>query len=209
MQFIDESITDQWGQSTINEWILYFPSLITIISLPSFIQPSPHRRDERPVSCYTPSSNSHLQAGLGPGPGPGLGSAGLAKDKQRGYMPNMVNNETYGTILSGSGSSQQPGTTSAPPLPPRNLGEWEGGRGGGRVRGEEAVITSVTCADLFFLPKGEIIYKAAWISPQICRKMSQQWFCLTGFSFSVKGLWTLMEQQVTLNDGQNFIDLPI
>ncbi|XP_075874008.1 arf-GAP with SH3 domain, ANK repeat and PH domain-containing protein 2a isoform X2 [Nelusetta ayraudi] len=80
-------------------------------------KPSPHRRDERPVSCYTPSSNSHLQAGPGPGPG-------SAKDKQRGYLPNMVNNETYGTILSSSAnssSSQQPGTTSAPPLPPRNL----------------------------------------------------------------------------------------
>lgn len=98
--------------------------IFSIVSLLSFIQPSPHRRDERPVSCYTPSSNSHLQAGLGPGPG-------SAKDKQRGYLPNMVNNETYGTILSSSGnssSSQQPGTTSAPPLPPRNLGK-QGGAG--------------------------------------------------------------------------------
>uniref|UniRef100_A0A8D3BFT8 ArfGAP with SH3 domain, ankyrin repeat and PH domain 2a n=1 Tax=Scophthalmus maximus TaxID=52904 RepID=A0A8D3BFT8_SCOMX len=50
-------------------------------------KPSPHRRDERPVSCYTPSSNSNL--------GPG----GLGKDKQRAYMPSLVNNETYGTIL--------------------------------------------------------------------------------------------------------------
>uniref|UniRef100_A0A673CJZ3 ArfGAP with SH3 domain, ankyrin repeat and PH domain 2a n=1 Tax=Sphaeramia orbicularis TaxID=375764 RepID=A0A673CJZ3_9TELE len=75
-------------------------------------KPSPHRRDERPVSCYTPSSNSHL-----------------AKDKQRAYMPNLVNNETYGTIL--STNPPQPGmpsTTSAPPLPPRNLGNsWKPG----------------------------------------------------------------------------------
>uniref|UniRef100_A0A8D3BFS4 ArfGAP with SH3 domain, ankyrin repeat and PH domain 2a n=1 Tax=Scophthalmus maximus TaxID=52904 RepID=A0A8D3BFS4_SCOMX len=53
-------------------------------------KPSPHRRDERPVSCYTPSSNSNL--------GPG----GLGKDKQRAYMPSLVNNETYGTILNAS-----------------------------------------------------------------------------------------------------------
>lgn len=123
----------------------YCPShFYSIVSLLSFIQPSPHRRDERPVSCYTPSSNSHLQAGPGPGPG-------SAKDKQRGYLPNMVNNETYGTILSSSGnsSSQQPGTTSAPPLPPRNLGKQGWGGVGGL-----AVITSVTCSVTCFLAKG-------------------------------------------------------
>ncbi|XP_035466851.1 arf-GAP with SH3 domain, ANK repeat and PH domain-containing protein 2a isoform X1 [Scophthalmus maximus] len=70
-------------------------------------KPSPHRRDERPVSCYTPSSNSNL--------GPG----GLGKDKQRAYMPSLVNNETYGTIL--NASPPQTANTSAPPLPPRNL----------------------------------------------------------------------------------------
>ncbi|XP_067335875.1 arf-GAP with SH3 domain, ANK repeat and PH domain-containing protein 2a isoform X2 [Channa argus] len=78
-------------------------------------KPSPHRRDERPVSCYT-SSNSHLQSSLGSG---GRDAASLAKDKQRGYMPNLVNNETYGTIL--NTSSPQCPATSAPPLPPRNL----------------------------------------------------------------------------------------
>lgn len=77
------------------------------------LQPSPHRRDERPVSCYTPSSNSNL------GPG-GRDAVSLAKDKQRAYMPNLVNNETYGTIL--NTNPPQPSTTSAPPLPPRNLG---------------------------------------------------------------------------------------
>uniref|UniRef100_A0A4W6FHE4 ArfGAP with SH3 domain, ankyrin repeat and PH domain 2a n=1 Tax=Lates calcarifer TaxID=8187 RepID=A0A4W6FHE4_LATCA len=69
--------------------------------------------DERPVSCYTPSSNSNL------GPG-GRDAVSLAKDKQRAYMPNLVNNETYGTIL--NTNPPQPSTTSAPPLPPRNLG---------------------------------------------------------------------------------------
>lgn len=79
------------------------------------LQPSPHRRDERPVSCYTPSSNSHhVQSGLG--------SAGReAKDKQRPFMPNLVNNETYGTIV--NTNPPQPTTNSAPPLPPRNLGK--------------------------------------------------------------------------------------
>uniref|UniRef100_A0A3Q4BB19 Uncharacterized protein n=1 Tax=Mola mola TaxID=94237 RepID=A0A3Q4BB19_MOLML len=80
-------------------------------------KPSPHRRDERPVSCYTPSSNSHLQHGFGSA---GRDPPGLAKDKQRAFMPNLVNNETYGTIL--NTSATQPATTSAPPLPPRNLG---------------------------------------------------------------------------------------
>ncbi|XP_034431910.1 arf-GAP with SH3 domain, ANK repeat and PH domain-containing protein 2a isoform X2 [Hippoglossus hippoglossus] len=78
-------------------------------------KPSPHRRDERPVSCYTPSSNSTL--------GPG-GRDALSKDKQRGYMPSLVNNETYGTILNNNQS--QNATTSAPPLPPRNLVQLSG-----------------------------------------------------------------------------------
>uniref|UniRef100_UPI003AAF59B0 arf-GAP with SH3 domain, ANK repeat and PH domain-containing protein 2a n=1 Tax=Centroberyx gerrardi TaxID=166262 RepID=UPI003AAF59B0 len=84
------------------------------------LQPSPHRREERPVSCYTPGSNSHLQ----PSPASlARDAVSLAKDKQRGYMPNLVNNETYGTILNTTPPPPgQPGTTSAPPLPPRNLG---------------------------------------------------------------------------------------
>uniref|UniRef100_A0A671YVZ4 ArfGAP with SH3 domain, ankyrin repeat and PH domain 2a n=1 Tax=Sparus aurata TaxID=8175 RepID=A0A671YVZ4_SPAAU len=81
------------------------------------VRPSPHRRDERPVSCYTPSSNSHHQSGLGSA---GRDAAGLGKEKQRAFMPNLVNNETYGTILNTNAS--QTATTSAPPLPPRNLG---------------------------------------------------------------------------------------
>uniref|UniRef100_A0A8C4I8H5 ArfGAP with SH3 domain, ankyrin repeat and PH domain 2a n=1 Tax=Dicentrarchus labrax TaxID=13489 RepID=A0A8C4I8H5_DICLA len=80
-------------------------------------KPSPHRRDERPVSCYTPSSNSHLQTSLGSA---GRDAANLTKDKQRAFMPNLVNNETYGTILN---NPPQSSTTSAPPLPPRNLGK--------------------------------------------------------------------------------------
>uniref|UniRef100_A0A8C7F3B2 ArfGAP with SH3 domain, ankyrin repeat and PH domain 2a n=1 Tax=Oncorhynchus kisutch TaxID=8019 RepID=A0A8C7F3B2_ONCKI len=91
-------------------------------------KPSPHRREERPVSCYTPGSNSQRQ----PSPASlARDTASLAKDKQRGgYMPNLVNNETYGTIL--DASPPVPGgltPTSAPPLPPRNIGSsgWKPG----------------------------------------------------------------------------------
>nr|XP_020446548.1 arf-GAP with SH3 domain, ANK repeat and PH domain-containing protein 2 isoform X2 [Monopterus albus] len=84
-------------------------------------KPSPLRRDERPVSCYTPSSNSHLPSSLGSG---GRDAVSLVKDKQRTYMPNLVNNETYGTIL--NATTPQPATTSAPPLPPRNLAQLPG-----------------------------------------------------------------------------------
>uniref|UniRef100_A0A8C7RZB6 ArfGAP with SH3 domain, ankyrin repeat and PH domain 2a n=1 Tax=Oncorhynchus mykiss TaxID=8022 RepID=A0A8C7RZB6_ONCMY len=70
-------------------------------------KPSPHRREERPASCYTPGSNSHLQ------PSP----ASLARDKQRGgYMPNLVTNETYGAILNLSPSSLLPPPVQMPGL---------------------------------------------------------------------------------------------
>uniref|UniRef100_A0A8C8GEV0 ArfGAP with SH3 domain, ankyrin repeat and PH domain 2a n=1 Tax=Oncorhynchus tshawytscha TaxID=74940 RepID=A0A8C8GEV0_ONCTS len=91
-------------------------------------KPSPHRREERPVSCYTPGSNSQRQ----PSPASlARDAASLAKDKQRGgYMPNLVNNETYGTIL--DASPPVPGgltPTSAPPLPPRNIVQSSGSSG--------------------------------------------------------------------------------
>ncbi|CAB1330670.1 unnamed protein product [Coregonus sp. 'balchen'] len=78
-------------------------------------KPSPHRREERPVSCYTPGSNAHFQ------PSP-------ARDKQRGgYMPNLVTNETYGAILNASPPAPGgPATISAPPLPPRNIVQMSG-----------------------------------------------------------------------------------
>ncbi|XP_048083678.1 arf-GAP with SH3 domain, ANK repeat and PH domain-containing protein 2a isoform X2 [Alosa alosa] len=85
-------------------------------------KPSPHRRDERPVSCYTPGS------ALQPSPASlARDAASLVKDKQRvGFVPNLVNNETYGTILNTNpvppGSAGIPITT-APPLPPRNIGQ--------------------------------------------------------------------------------------
>ncbi|XP_046711982.1 arf-GAP with SH3 domain, ANK repeat and PH domain-containing protein 2a isoform X2 [Silurus meridionalis] len=76
---------------------------------------SPLRRDERPVSCYTPGSSVMQPI--------------TAKDKQqRCYVPNLVNNETYGTIVNTSPSSGVL-STSAPPLPPRNIGQLTGPSG--------------------------------------------------------------------------------
>ncbi|RXM97671.1 Arf-GAP with SH3 domain, ANK repeat and PH domain-containing protein 2 [Acipenser ruthenus] len=85
------------------------------------LQPSPHRREERPVSCFQPGT-SQLQptaAALA------RDAANLVKDKQRGYITSLVNNETYGAILSASPPNQTtvPVTTNAPPLPPRNIGK--------------------------------------------------------------------------------------
>nr|XP_023695117.1 arf-GAP with SH3 domain, ANK repeat and PH domain-containing protein 2 isoform X1 [Paramormyrops kingsleyae] len=82
-------------------------------------KPSPHRRDERPMSCYAPSSTAAQ-----PGPAPSAREGGgPATEKPRTYLPNLVNNETYGTILPPPGQPALPVTTAAPPLPPRNLGK--------------------------------------------------------------------------------------
>uniref|UniRef100_A0A673L369 Arf-GAP with SH3 domain, ANK repeat and PH domain-containing protein 2-like n=1 Tax=Sinocyclocheilus rhinocerous TaxID=307959 RepID=A0A673L369_9TELE len=68
-----------------------------------------------PISCYTPGSNS-----LQPSPASLARDArDMVKDKQR-FVPNLVNNETYGTIINTNSAVAL--STSAPPLPPRNLG---------------------------------------------------------------------------------------
>ncbi|XP_028906870.1 arf-GAP with SH3 domain, ANK repeat and PH domain-containing protein 2 isoform X5 [Ornithorhynchus anatinus] len=84
-------------------------------------QPSPNRREDRPVSFYQLGS-SQLQPNTA---SLARDAANIAKDKQRGFMPSILQNETYGTILSGSPPTQPaaPVTTSAPPLPPRNIGK--------------------------------------------------------------------------------------
>uniref|UniRef100_A0A8C8IHM5 ArfGAP with SH3 domain, ankyrin repeat and PH domain 2b n=1 Tax=Oncorhynchus tshawytscha TaxID=74940 RepID=A0A8C8IHM5_ONCTS len=89
-------------------------------------KPIPHRRSEqeRPVSCFVPSSGL-----MGPMPGgPNMASlardaASLARDKQRAHLPSMMmNNETYGTILElsppPSGVPALP-VVPTPHLPPR------------------------------------------------------------------------------------------
>ncbi|KAI1241224.1 hypothetical protein IHE44_0009693 [Lamprotornis superbus] len=85
-------------------------------------QPSPNRREDRPVSFYQIGSNQ-LQPNVA---SLARDAANIAKDKQRGFMPSILQNETYGAILSGSPPSIQPAvpvTSSAPPLPPRNIGK--------------------------------------------------------------------------------------
>uniref|UniRef100_A0A671YNR2 ArfGAP with SH3 domain, ankyrin repeat and PH domain 2a n=1 Tax=Sparus aurata TaxID=8175 RepID=A0A671YNR2_SPAAU len=74
--------------------------------------------DEK-VRVYKFSYSWRMMNGLGSA---GRDAAGLGKEKQRAFMPNLVNNETYGTILNTNAS--QTATTSAPPLPPRNLGSF-------------------------------------------------------------------------------------
>ncbi|XP_042536677.1 arf-GAP with SH3 domain, ANK repeat and PH domain-containing protein 2 isoform X2 [Dipodomys spectabilis] len=86
------------------------------------LQPSPNRREDRPVSFYQLGS-SQLQPSAA---SLARDAANLAKDKPRGFVPSILQNETYGAILSSSPPPSQPtapSTTSAPPLPPRNLGK--------------------------------------------------------------------------------------
>uniref|UniRef100_A0A6J0U1W3 Arf-GAP with SH3 domain, ANK repeat and PH domain-containing protein 2 isoform X3 n=1 Tax=Pogona vitticeps TaxID=103695 RepID=A0A6J0U1W3_9SAUR len=84
-------------------------------------QPSPNRREDRPVSFYQLGS-SQLQPNVA---SLARDAASIAKDKQRGFMPSLLQNETYGAILSSSPPPTQSAApvTSAPPLPPRNIGK--------------------------------------------------------------------------------------
>uniref|UniRef100_A0A2I3GVT6 ArfGAP with SH3 domain, ankyrin repeat and PH domain 2 n=1 Tax=Nomascus leucogenys TaxID=61853 RepID=A0A2I3GVT6_NOMLE len=86
------------------------------------LQPSPNRREDRPISFYQLGSNQ-LQSNA---VSLARDAANLAKDKQRAFMPSILQNETYGALLSGSPPPAQPAapsTASAPPLPPRNVGK--------------------------------------------------------------------------------------
>ncbi|KAM5262559.1 arf-GAP with SH3 domain, ANK repeat and PH domain-containing protein 2 isoform 2-T2 [Ctenodactylus gundi] len=84
------------------------------------LQPSPNRREDRPVSFYQ-MGPSQLQPNAG---ALARDTTSLAKDKQRSFVPSILQNETYGAVLSSSPPQPSaPGTTSAPPLPPRNLGK--------------------------------------------------------------------------------------
>ncbi|XP_043935034.1 arf-GAP with SH3 domain, ANK repeat and PH domain-containing protein 2 isoform X2 [Protopterus annectens] len=92
------------------------------------LPPSPVRKEERPCSfyqsSYPPGTNQLL---------PSVAAlardvASVAKDKQRSYIPSVLQNETYGAVLSSSPPPPPPSipvplppTTTAPPLPPRNI----------------------------------------------------------------------------------------
>ncbi|XP_044940826.1 arf-GAP with SH3 domain, ANK repeat and PH domain-containing protein 2 isoform X3 [Mustela putorius furo] len=84
------------------------------------LQPSPSRREDRPVSFYQLGSGQ-LQSNAA---SLARDATSLAKDKQRSFVPSILQNETYGAVLSGSPPPTQPvvpSTSSAPPLPPRNV----------------------------------------------------------------------------------------
>ncbi|XP_036397531.1 arf-GAP with SH3 domain, ANK repeat and PH domain-containing protein 2a isoform X2 [Megalops cyprinoides] len=103
-------------------------------------KPSPHRREERPVSCYAPGSSPAQSGPIQSGPAPSL-----LKDKPRPYLPSLVTNETYGTII-----GSQPGlpvTTSAPPLPPRNMGKVQISGLGGIVQTSGSSLWKPTSLD--------------------------------------------------------------
>ncbi|TRY55960.1 hypothetical protein DNTS_011344 [Danionella cerebrum] len=82
-------------------------------------KPIPIRREERPISCFVPGSSPMM---------PNM--AALARDianvvnsKQRAFIPSMICNETYGTMLdANSPPLGLPGVPGIPPLPPRTIG---------------------------------------------------------------------------------------
>ncbi|KAE8605026.1 hypothetical protein XENTR_v10014942 [Xenopus tropicalis] len=80
-------------------------------------QPSPIRREERPVSFFGINQGQPSVACLA------REAASIAKDKPRTFLPNIIQNETYGAVIGNSnspGNATGPSTTNAPPLPPRN-----------------------------------------------------------------------------------------
>lgn len=60
------------------------------------LQPSPNRREDRPISFYQLGSNQ-LQSNA---VSLARDAANLAKEKQRAFMPSILQNETYGALLS-------------------------------------------------------------------------------------------------------------
>ncbi|XP_053565684.1 arf-GAP with SH3 domain, ANK repeat and PH domain-containing protein 2 isoform X2 [Bombina bombina] len=82
-------------------------------------QPSPNRREDRPVSFYHLGQNQ-MQPSVAC---LARDAANIAKDKQRNFLPSLLQNETYGAVLSNSNTSGNTAVpvTSAPPLPPRNI----------------------------------------------------------------------------------------
>lgn len=97
-------------------------SLINFVLLSAIVQqPSPNRREDRPVSFYQIGANAGQPcvASLA------RDAANIAKDKQRNFLPSLIQNDTYGAVLNNitPPSSAGPGPAPAPPLPPRNIGK--------------------------------------------------------------------------------------
>ncbi|KAF7690360.1 arf-GAP with SH3 domain, ANK repeat and PH domain-containing protein 2b [Silurus meridionalis] len=88
-------------------------------------KPIPQKREERPVSCFVPG-NTSIQPNM----------SALARDvvnavreKQRAFIPSMMCNETYGTMMDLSPPPSNILTVPIPQLPPRNttvgVGSWK------------------------------------------------------------------------------------
>lgn len=82
-------------------------------------KPIPIRREERPVSCIIPGTGPMM---------PNMSAlardvANVVNNKQRAFIPSMICNETYGTMLDVSPPPLGlPGVPGMPPLPLRTLG---------------------------------------------------------------------------------------
>nr|DBA25789.1 TPA: hypothetical protein GDO54_010136 [Pyxicephalus adspersus] len=82
-------------------------------------QASPNRREDRPVSFYQtgPNAGQPSVAALA------RDAANIAKDKQRNFLPSLIQNDTYGAVLNNITPPSSAVTAPAPPLPPRNIGK--------------------------------------------------------------------------------------
>uniref|UniRef100_A0A672R4W5 Arf-GAP with SH3 domain, ANK repeat and PH domain-containing protein 2-like n=1 Tax=Sinocyclocheilus grahami TaxID=75366 RepID=A0A672R4W5_SINGR len=82
-------------------------------------KPIPNRREERPVSCIVPGTGPMM---------PNMSAlardvANVVNNKHRAFIPSMICNETYGTMLDVSPLLLGlPGGPGIPLLPPRTLG---------------------------------------------------------------------------------------
>ncbi|KAK2884162.1 hypothetical protein Q8A67_017799 [Cirrhinus molitorella] len=82
-------------------------------------KPIPIRREERPISCIIPGTGPMM---------PNMSAlardvANVVNNKQRAFIPSMICNETYGTMLDVSPPPLGlPGVPGIPTLPPRTLG---------------------------------------------------------------------------------------
>ncbi|KAI4878465.1 hypothetical protein NFI96_021774 [Prochilodus magdalenae] len=115
-------------------------------------KPIPQKREERPVSCFIPGSGP-MQPNM----------AALARDvvsavreKQRGLIPSMMCNETYGTMLDLSPPPSSTLPQTLPQLPPRNpalgAGGWKPMEAVGRQRSSSDPPNPTSPESMYVLP---------------------------------------------------------
>uniref|UniRef100_A0A4W4FA21 ArfGAP with SH3 domain, ankyrin repeat and PH domain 2b n=1 Tax=Electrophorus electricus TaxID=8005 RepID=A0A4W4FA21_ELEEL len=80
------------------------------------VSPIPQKREERPVSCFVPGSAT-MQPNIA---ALARDVVSVVRDKQRGFIPSMLCNETYGTLLDLSPPPSNLLGFPLPQLPPRN-----------------------------------------------------------------------------------------